>query len=128
VAYLTNELPHLLAAASLVVSRAGAGALWEFANVGVVPVLIPLVNRRGDQIRNAKLFATRGAAVMLMDNEVSSENLLATINRLIDDRAQLELLKKELKSFITLDSLAIIADKVEEELDQKGEMAKPFAL
>ena len=62
--YFSAELPHLLAASSAVVSRAGAGSLWEFLSLGLPALLLPLQGSgtRGDQVRNAELFERLGAA------------------------------------------------------------------
>lgn len=67
VEYLRDELPDLLAAASLYVGRAGAGSLWECAAAGLPMVLVPLAGTgtRGDQVENARWFASRGAARVL---------------------------------------------------------------
>lgn len=65
--FFREEMPHVLAAAALVVSRSGAGALWECAAAGRPMVLIPLSGSgtRGDQVENARIFAQAGAAAVL---------------------------------------------------------------
>ncbi|GIM94425.1 UDP-N-acetylglucosamine--N-acetylmuramyl-(pentapeptide) pyrophosphoryl-undecaprenol N-acetylglucosamine transferase [Paractinoplanes toevensis] len=66
VAYLHDELPDLLAAADLVVARAGAGTVAELTALGKPMVLIPLVPTGGDeQRRTARHLAEHNAAVML---------------------------------------------------------------
>ncbi len=67
--FLRKEYGDVLAAADLVVSRAGAGTLWEIAVAGKPSILIPLSGggTRGDQVRNAALFAGRGASLVLDD-------------------------------------------------------------
>jgi UDP-N-acetylglucosamine--N-acetylmuramyl-(pentapeptide) pyrophosphoryl-undecaprenol N-acetylglucosamine transferase len=64
--YFESELPHLLAAADLVVCRAGASTLWEAAATGSALVMVPLIaGSRGDQVRNARLFADAGAGTVV---------------------------------------------------------------
>jgi len=64
--FFHTEMPHLYAGADLILGRAGAGTLWEAAATGVPLILLPLgAGSRGDQVRNAELFAARGAAVVL---------------------------------------------------------------
>jgi UDP-N-acetylglucosamine--N-acetylmuramyl-(pentapeptide) pyrophosphoryl-undecaprenol N-acetylglucosamine transferase len=64
--YFPTEMPHLYAGADVVLGRSGAGTLWEAAAAGVPLVLVPLTaGSRGDQVRNAALFETRGAAKVL---------------------------------------------------------------
>ena len=80
-----GEFPHILAAADVIISRAGAGTLWESGTLGKASILIPLggESSRGDQVRNARLFAERGAAVMLEGDSLNSEALLEHIHRLL---------------------------------------------
>ena len=74
-AYIREEMPDLLAAADLVVGRAGAGTLWESAALGKPMVLVPLcgAGTRGDQVDNAALFARAGAAVSLVGAEATPD-------------------------------------------------------
>ncbi|MCF7933361.1 MAG: undecaprenyldiphospho-muramoylpentapeptide beta-N-acetylglucosaminyltransferase [Spirochaetia bacterium] len=87
VRYLSGELADLLAAADLVISRAGAGALSEIAASGTPMILIPKgrSSSRGDQIRNAQLFASHGAAIVLKDEEVTLENLKNAVSLVLED-------------------------------------------
>jgi UDP-N-acetylglucosamine--N-acetylmuramyl-(pentapeptide) pyrophosphoryl-undecaprenol N-acetylglucosamine transferase len=67
VAFFRDEYPHVLAAADVVLCRAGAATLWELAALEKPAVLLPLRHggSRGDQIRNAQVFSDAGAAVVL---------------------------------------------------------------
>jgi UDP-N-acetylglucosamine--N-acetylmuramyl-(pentapeptide) pyrophosphoryl-undecaprenol N-acetylglucosamine transferase len=91
--FFYEELPHLLAAATLVISRAGANTLWELATSGKPSVLIPLPigTSRGDQIRNARVFEGIGASVVLPEEEAGPERLLAIVEKLMDNT---EILKR----------------------------------
>ncbi len=84
VPFLTEELPHILAAADLVLSRAGAGTLWENGVTGKASLLIPLGtgSSRGDQIRNAEYFSSKHAAVVLY-GEITPENVYTQIYSLM---------------------------------------------
>lgn len=76
--YLREELPDLLADASLYVGRAGAGSLWECAAAGLPMVLIPLAGTgtRGDQVENARWFTSRGAARVLEGRDAEDPSAL----------------------------------------------------
>ncbi|MEG0451168.1 MAG: undecaprenyldiphospho-muramoylpentapeptide beta-N-acetylglucosaminyltransferase, partial [Lysinibacillus sp.] len=65
--YVTTELPHLLHAADVIVSRAGSNSIFEFLALHKPMLLIPLSAQksRGDQILNAKLFNKQGYAEVL---------------------------------------------------------------
>ena len=72
VAYLGDNMRYALKAADLIVSRAGASAIFEIAAAGKPSILIPLPTAAGDhQSQNAYEYGRGGAAVVL-----SEENLL----------------------------------------------------
>ena len=87
VEYIYEELPDLLAAADLIICRAGANTLSELAALGKPAVLIPLPvsASRGDQIRNARYFASHGGAVYLKQEDATSEGLLETVRNLLNN-------------------------------------------
>lgn len=87
--FFKDEMPHVLGAAELVLSRSGAGTLWECASAGKPMVLIPLSGSgtRGDQVENARFFEAAGAAVSLTGEQVSPERLVQTIASLAADEA-----------------------------------------
>ncbi len=86
-AFYNEEFPHILAAADLVISRAGAGTLWESGVMGKPSILVPLgsASSRGDQVRNAGLFVEEGAAVALTGDDVTPERLVFHTLRLLRD-------------------------------------------
>ncbi|MDR2479138.1 MAG: UDP-N-acetylglucosamine--N-acetylmuramyl-(pentapeptide) pyrophosphoryl-undecaprenol N-acetylglucosamine transferase [Treponema sp.] len=85
--YIYDEMPHVLAAAELVLGRAGAGTVWESAALGKPMALLPLrgSGTRGDQVENARFFENAGAAVTLSETDANPETLAAVINGLADD-------------------------------------------
>lgn len=88
--FFSDELPHILACATIVVCRAGASTIWENAALGKPAVLIPLGkgSSRGDQIRNAEYFRDVGAAKMLPEVAGSAE-LLDCIHALLQNPERL---------------------------------------
>lgn len=80
VPFIHSNMADLIEAADIVISRSGAGAIWEFITVGTPSILIPLtVGTRGDQVRNAKYFNDKGAAYILMGEDVNISNLLSLL-------------------------------------------------
>jgi UDP-N-acetylglucosamine--N-acetylmuramyl-(pentapeptide) pyrophosphoryl-undecaprenol N-acetylglucosamine transferase len=120
--FFGTELPHLLAAADLVISRAGAGTLWENGITGTPALLIPLGtgSSRGDQLRNAKLFASAGAAVILNSDtaeEPDSSDLVKTVYELGRNRGEkLEAMGKAARSLCNSDGAGQIARLVMNEI------------
>jgi UDP-N-acetylglucosamine--N-acetylmuramyl-(pentapeptide) pyrophosphoryl-undecaprenol N-acetylglucosamine transferase len=87
--YVGAELPDLLAATDITVSRAGANAIFEFLALRIPMLLIPLPlsASRGDQLLNARSFETMGFCRVLFEEDVTRESLTQSIARLYHDRA-----------------------------------------
>lgn len=98
-AFIKNEMPDVLAASTVVVSRAGANTVWENAAAGKPMVLIPLEkgSSRGDQIENAEFFSRHGAAIILRGSSAESSNFRNTLETLIKDRQKCEALSSAAK-------------------------------
>lgn len=90
--FLTDALPDALAAADLVLSRAGANALCEFQALQKPMLLIPLPRSasRGDQILNAASFERRGLAQVLPQEELTADSLADALLRLLKDAPTLK--------------------------------------
>lgn len=80
----------LLAAADVVVSRAGANALFELLALRKRNVLIPLSKKasRGDQIENASIAADAGFSAVIAEEELTPERLLAEVNQIAERAAE----------------------------------------
>jgi UDP-N-acetylglucosamine--N-acetylmuramyl-(pentapeptide) pyrophosphoryl-undecaprenol N-acetylglucosamine transferase len=87
--YIREELPDILAAAELVVGRAGAGTVWEAAAAGKPMLLVPLAGSgtRGDQVENAAYFQRIGAARSLTGTDASPDSFRVQALRIADDSA-----------------------------------------
>ena len=88
-AFIEQGFADLLAAANVVVSRAGATSVAELSAVGTAAVLIPGTFGAGHQIATARAMAAAGAALMLHEAELSSGGLVRAILDLLDDPPRL---------------------------------------
>ncbi|GAA3321949.1 hypothetical protein GCM10020331_039890 [Ectobacillus funiculus] len=70
--YISSELPDVLAAADLVISRAGSNSIFEFLTLKKPMILIPLSKAasRGDQILNAQAFEKMGYCHVLYEENL----------------------------------------------------------
>jgi UDP-N-acetylglucosamine--N-acetylmuramyl-(pentapeptide) pyrophosphoryl-undecaprenol N-acetylglucosamine transferase len=76
----------------VIVSRAGAGSLFDIAAAGKAAILIPFPYATGDhQLENARYFTERGAAELMLDAEVSPEALRDRVEGLLNDGRRAEL-------------------------------------
>ena len=108
-----SDMAKAYAAATLVVSRAGAGTISELELMGKACILVPSPNVAEDhQTKNAMALARRGAAVLITDAECR-EKLLSTIESLIDNKEKLAKMKEEILKMAMPDSDEKIADEVE---------------
>ena len=79
-----NDMPRCLAAADLVISRAGAGAAFEIIALKKPALFIPLETQtRGDQIENAEYFFKKG--LCRIAREADLPRLEEKIDALVQD-------------------------------------------
>ncbi|MDO8649679.1 MAG: UDP-N-acetylglucosamine--N-acetylmuramyl-(pentapeptide) pyrophosphoryl-undecaprenol N-acetylglucosamine transferase [Candidatus Peregrinibacteria bacterium] len=72
--FATNELPHLYAASTIALSRAGAGSISELAMNGIPTVLVPLRGLAQDhQFANAKRMERSGGCIILEQGSLTRE-------------------------------------------------------
>lgn len=88
--YISEELKDLMAAADIVLSRAGANAICELLALHKPNILVPLpaAVSRGDQILNAKSFEKQGFSYVLDEEKITDELLLETIRKVYAERNQ----------------------------------------
>ena len=111
--YLREEMGAALAAADLVVGRAGSSSIAEPLAFGVPVVLIPFGAAMGDhQDANARNVAEVGAATIVRESELSSGRLSAVVLELLDDRARLGRMRDAAKRAGRADAAAAIARDV----------------
>jgi UDP-N-acetylglucosamine--N-acetylmuramyl-(pentapeptide) pyrophosphoryl-undecaprenol N-acetylglucosamine transferase len=90
VEYLT-EMPAALACSDLCICRAGATTLAELSVAGKASVLIPYpYAAENHQEYNAKVFEDRGAAKVILDEELEGPVLWAAIRSIITDQNALD--------------------------------------
>lgn len=104
-AYLHEEMGLALAAADLVVSRAGASVLGEFPAFGLPAVLIPYPYAWRYQQVNADYLAGRGAALRLDEAQMAAR-LLPTIRELLGDPARLATMRAAAAALAVPDAAA----------------------
>lgn len=82
--YVHDELKDIFAATDLVLSRAGANAIFEFLALRIPMLLIPLSREasRGDQIVNAKSFTEKRYARVIEEETLTEEKLVQELVQL----------------------------------------------
>lgn len=110
-----DDMPARLAEADLVVCRAGSGTCFELAATGRPAVIIPsLVTTGGQQVANAERIAAHGGAVVVRDDELDAERLVAEVDALVADPARLAAMSDAVRSLATPRAAVRVAELVEE--------------
>jgi UDP-N-acetylglucosamine--N-acetylmuramyl-(pentapeptide) pyrophosphoryl-undecaprenol N-acetylglucosamine transferase len=112
--FVEKEMGDVLAAADLVVSRAGAGAIFEIGYMKKPSILVPLPKSksRGEQIENAHYFEKNGASLIVRDENLNGGVLYETINRLLSDKKTLRMIGEKAGSLCRFGAEKSIADIV----------------
>jgi UDP-N-acetylglucosamine--N-acetylmuramyl-(pentapeptide) pyrophosphoryl-undecaprenol N-acetylglucosamine transferase len=89
--YLNEEFPDALACADVVLCRAGANSLAELLALRVPAVLVPLPlsQSRGDQLLNAARHVERGFGLMIADEDLNPDSMLAAVESAYQQRDQM---------------------------------------
>jgi len=95
--YLHDEMGAALAAADLVVSRAGASTLGEYPHFGLPAILVPYPHAWRYQKVNAESLVRHGAAMMIPDSDLITE-LMPAITTLLHDPTRLNAMRAAAKS------------------------------
>lgn len=106
--YLHDDMSLALAAADLVVSRAGASVLGELPQFGLPSILIPLAYFWRYQQRNADWLAQRGAAVHLAENDMA-QGLLPVIRDILGNQERLRNMQAAAQSLAQPDGALNVA-------------------
>ena len=98
-------MPLVMAAADLVLCRAGASTIAEVAALARPAVLVPSPNVVADhQTKNARVLANAGGAVLLPEGESSGKKLYETIEGLLKDREGRENMSRALREMASPDA------------------------
>ncbi|MDP6126348.1 MAG: glycosyltransferase [Candidatus Latescibacteria bacterium] len=83
--FIDDGFADLLAAADIVVSRAGATSVAELSAVGTAAVLIPGTFGASHQVKTAEAMVAAGAAVVLREQDLSPNKMANAVLGLLDD-------------------------------------------
>ena len=117
--YVYN-MPTVMAAADVVIGRAGSGTCNEIAAAATPCVLIPSPNvTNNHQEKNARVLETGGGAVVLLEPDCTPHKLYAQIKKIMADSQQCQEMRENLKKMAVPDSADRIC-RIAEQLAQKN--------
>jgi UDP-N-acetylglucosamine--N-acetylmuramyl-(pentapeptide) pyrophosphoryl-undecaprenol N-acetylglucosamine transferase len=95
-------MPEYMAAADVVICRAGAMTVSELSVMGKAAVMIPSPNVVDNhQYKNAKVLADRGGALLLEEKDISGKKLYDAAVELLADGSRRSAMSKGLKELAT---------------------------
>ena len=108
-----QDMPRMLAAADLVISRAGALTLAELEAAGRAAILIPSPNvAENHQYYNALELEKAGAAVVVEEKDLTGEKLIELVDRLTSRPETLAEMGQKARTLARPDSLDLIWDRL----------------
>ena len=112
--YIYN-MPTVMAAADVIISRAGASTCNEIGASGTPCILIPSPNvTNNHQEKNARVLADRGGAVMILEKDCTAEKMYEQIKILLASEDSREQMSQAFRGLVQLDSAEQICDMLEE--------------
>jgi len=112
--YIYN-MPTVMAAADVIIGRAGSATCNEIAAAGVPCILVPSPNvTNNHQEKNARVLEEAGGAVMILERDCTPEGMYRQIAELLADKNRREQMTAALHSLVKADSADRICDLVEE--------------
>ena len=112
--YIYN-MPTVMAAADVMIGRAGSATCNEIAAAGVPCILIPSPNvTNNHQEKNARVLENGGGAVVVLEKDCTPEKMYELVKELLADEKRRNEMTAALHSMVKTDSADRICDMVEE--------------
>lgn len=107
------DMPLYMAAADLVICRAGAMTLTEVAMMKKAAILIPSPNVADNhQYKNAKVLADAGAAMLIEEKELNEESITAAVEGLYSDKTARKKMEEAVSVFCNRDTGKLIYEEM----------------
>jgi UDP-N-acetylglucosamine--N-acetylmuramyl-(pentapeptide) pyrophosphoryl-undecaprenol N-acetylglucosamine transferase len=99
--------------ADLVLCRSGASTVAELAASGRPALLVPFPQAADDhQRKNADAFVAAGAAVLMVEAQLTAEGLLHTLQELLMDEQRMRTMGEQAKRLAHPDAVRVIGERV----------------
>ncbi len=110
-----DNVPEIMTAADVAITRSGAITLAEIAVMGLPSILVPSPNVTDNhQYFNAKAFADVGAAVLIPEEEFSAKLLTETLNGIFGKNNALSSMSKAARLVAKPEALNTIIESISE--------------
>ena len=106
--FLTADLPHALAAATVVISRSGLGMITELSALGRASIFVPIAKTHQDE--NAQYLAARQAGIVVTQDQLTADGLMKILDTLLDHPEQREALSRNIHELYRPEALDRMSD------------------
>ncbi|MBE6539031.1 MAG: undecaprenyldiphospho-muramoylpentapeptide beta-N-acetylglucosaminyltransferase [Ruminococcaceae bacterium] len=114
------DMPLRMAAADIVISRAGAMTVSELAMMKKTSIMIPSPNvTNNHQYKNAKVISDMGGTVLIEEKDLHDGRLMREVEALMNDTERRQSMGEAISHFADLDANKIIYEEIKK-LIKKG--------
>ena len=107
------DMPRVMAAADLILCRAGASTLAELTYLGKPVIIVPSPNVTDNhQEKNARVLEKAGGARVFLEGEFDAASLLDEVQALLADRDGLRRMSEAMRSLSVADAADRICDQI----------------
>lgn len=116
-----KDMPACMAAADIIICRAGAVTLSEIEAMGKPSILIPSPNvSENHQYYNALSLVSKNAACMIEEKNLSGESLIEEVKKITKNKEMMALYEKNCKSMAITDANERIYKIIKSEVQSKN--------
>jgi len=100
-----HDMPRLMAAADLILCRAGASTISELSYMGKPVLMVPSPNvTNNHQEKNARVLERAGGAVVLLEGEFDADSLMKEVQSLLADEQRLQSMGRAMRTLAVPDA------------------------
>jgi UDP-N-acetylglucosamine--N-acetylmuramyl-(pentapeptide) pyrophosphoryl-undecaprenol N-acetylglucosamine transferase len=107
-----DNIEEAYCASDIIITRAGASAIFEAAAFGKPMILIPYPFAMSHQSGNSRVFSERGAAIMMAEKDLSAESLKKEVLGLLNDGGRRSAMAAAARSLSVPDAAGALAKEV----------------
>lgn len=111
--FLSGNLKDAYAVCDLVISRAGNNVIAELAAISKPTILIPITRSANNhQVNNAKILARQGAALLILEENLTPDVLIRKVNYLFENPEELTAMKNKISEVAIHDGSKNVATEI----------------
>ena len=119
------DMPTYMAAADVIICRAGAMTLTEIAMMGKAAILVPSPHVTANhQYKNARALSDMGAAVLIEEKDVNETSVCEAVERIYSDEQYAKGLRQSARAFAREDTDELIYGEISRLIKNKAKIKK----